>query len=302
MKRKICALGIIFAMITSFSVTVTAAGEYKSESLLYADGTVPQSYFSDLFTDSAPPSSSLNSMSSEIDTIECDYTDHLDYLTCELQKYENADSFFEKYYITHSLRNYIYENEVDIDPSFECAELIAINEVHLIELMSQEAKYDQMLKNNASIFIQGCNELKTKNDYLSIKKICDDISFYFFHMDVSVKGVRSAIDVYEDSKARLIDLEIKSETFIRSVDTLLKSLHGRNVLYFIISAKSCSLEADVGIDGVAEALEALDRVMSDYNASIAPFNNELSETRKYASGLSNHSSANGFSSFIEVRE
>ena len=160
-----------------------------------------------------------------------------------------------------------------------------------------------MLENNAVLFVQKCNEMKSMNDYLSIKAICDEIYFYFFHMDVSVKGVKGAIDVYENSKQRLIDMENKSEEFIQSVDVLLKSLHGKNVLYFIIRANSCSLVADAGIDGVSEALDALSQIASDYDASISVYNTELTETRRLASNLSNHTSTEGVtSSILNVNE
>jgi hypothetical protein len=222
---------------------------------------------------------------------------HVEYISSQLTRYDESTSYFEKYGISVKLRDYFTKNSVDISVP-EIAELYAANEEHISVLLSMVDEYELLLKENAELFIEKCDELEDVEDYLTLKRLCDEARFCFFNMDVSVDGVQDAIILYESKLDFIVEMENNANAFIAEVNALCRATDDDNKLALVIRANCALSQADLGVPGVSEAIEEFKIAMAEYDSSIAAANSEIALTRRYAARLRNYEGQEEFIGYI----
>ena len=289
MKRNVfyALLMTAFAMMM-FCIVISA----KSE-------TVECNKQVDLLDSSASPETRSDEYDENLRQ-EDDLFRHIEYIKSELDRFDKATAYFEKYGISLNLRDYVEKNNLDTSLP-ELKELVRINEEHISRLLENEKEYDEYLKNNAVIFIDICNNIQSLSDYSSIKDECEEARFYFFNMDVSVEGVQGAIDVYYEKLQQVVNMEKKAEIFIDAVNVYLDAIQCGDldtIAARMIVANRALSEADMGISGVAEASAELKNGMSEYNKMIMIHNKELSIAREITTSLMSYNSSESLATIV----
>ena len=221
-------------------------------------------------------------------------TVQVEYITSELERYDNSEVYFERFGILANLKEYIKTNKVDTSSS-DVLELVARIDAGLAVIEGEREEYDALVKSNTEAFVEKCGLLIGSIDYTSMKRICDEIAIYFYAMDVRDATAQDAVGIYIARCNELEAIEMHARDFASSVKLL--SLDTENVLEGVIACSGYLKALELSAPGASDALREYNEVCDSYNTAADSKNGELAATRECAAYLSNK---NGINSFVTL--
>ena len=204
---------------------------------------------------------------------------YLDHVKSELERAKDSDKYFEKLGVCIKLEEYVIENELEggneeLDGLI--AELRALHE----ELKGSRDEYEQLLQENKTKFVDICKDLVGSIDYVTMKRICDAASEYYYMMDVSDASTQDAISIYVARCNEINAVEAYAQAFILEVATIYSP--SSDTLAAIVAASKYLDDLNVNVEGVADALVRFKEACANYDSAYADANGEISTTFNYA--------------------
>ena len=216
---------------------------------------------------------------------------HINHLASELDRYDASTKYFERYGICIQLKEYIAENDMDLEDP-EISVLVERLEGYILTLEEQKEEYADVLVSNTAAFVETCRALVGSIDYTTMKKVCDEASVYFYAMDVNDASVQDAISIYTRRCEEIEAIENVAVNFILAVEYL--SVEDIDMLEALVDCASYLPDLDKSVSGVKEAYAAFESAMAAYDASVAHANSEINATIEYVTYTSNRKGLGAF--------
>lgn len=219
--------------------------------------------------------------------MQVEYVEHIE---DELDRANKSDKYFEKLGICIKLEEYVIENKLD-GKTDELDALILEYRALYEELKADREAYDQLLTENTEKFVKICEGLVGSIDYVTMKRICEEASQYYYMMDVSKASTQDAIGIYVARCNEIEVVEAYAEAF--NVEVQLMTAPGSNILECIVSAAKYLDKLEVNAPGVKSSIAAFERICANYDKKYASANEELASTFSLAMYGSNANSISG---------
>ncbi len=211
--------------------------------------------------------------------------EHVAYITSELTRHDISDAYFEKYGILVKLNEYITENNVITDTA-EMQALTARIATGLATLEANKEAYDALLVSNTAAFIERSKALLGAISYTEMKKICDEISVYYYAMNVTTAEAQDAIAVYSRRCEEIEAIEMNAAAFNLAVAVF--DVPDTDVLETILEASKYLPLLEKSCDGVADSLKRYNDEITIFNAEAERGNKEMVAASEAAAALSNN--------------
>ena len=111
---------------------------------------------------------------------------------------------------------YLANNDVDYSNA-EILDIMNNLDTCKAELLLREEDYAKILVQNATYFINSVERMRTAATYAEQKKYFEEAAALYFYLDVSVEGAARAVEIYDEYKIKLQNIEESSLKFIEAV-------------------------------------------------------------------------------------
>ena len=122
--------------------------------------------------------------------------------------------------------------------------------------------------------------------FVNMKAICDEVSVYYYAMDVTSAAAQDAIAVYAARCEEIEAIEANAKNFV--VNVALFDVSKKDVLENIISASEYLPTLEISCDGVEAALARFNTEITIYNAEVERTNAEILATVETVAYISNN--------------
>ena len=127
-----------------------------------------------------------------------------------------TEAYIEKLGLVSIIDRYIHDNDIDYNDA-RIIDLINDLETCKAELLLREDDYAKILVQNATYFINSVERMRTAATYAEQKKYFEEAAALYFYLDVSVEGAARAVEIYDEYKIKLQNIEESSLKFIEAV-------------------------------------------------------------------------------------
>lgn len=200
---------------------------------------------------------------------------HLAYITSELERYEASEQFFERVGILTKLRDYVNEEDIDLERE-DIAALVKRIDDELALVMEDEDEYEALLEENTARFVEICEGLVGSVDYATMKKIVSEASEYYYTMKVDIASVQDAIAIYVVRRNEIKAKEELASTFSMLVDIVDPA--SEDALSGIITSFEYLGALDRDVPGVSSSISSLMSKMAEYDSAVKEINEEILST------------------------
>ena len=193
-----------------------------------------------------------------------------------LDRYVVTNSYIEKAGICTFLENYIAENNVDL--SGEGTQYLYALEIYKQEIEVYREDFEAVLAANTESFIGLVEKMKSYTSYADLKPLYDEaIANYYYSMNVDSDRAKAAVEAFATYQDMIFDWEANSAMFIGYANDAASARRQAQKFRALVRCANYADKVDVGIAGVAAALDKYNEALASYNESIAPARAEISE-------------------------
>ncbi len=202
---------------------------------------------------------------------------HIDELTARLEFIASSDAYIDKMGACAYITRYIESNDIDRSNA-TLSLLISRYESVVAELELREEDYEAVLQQNAYYFINLVEKMRIADGYLAKKVIYDEAQNYAFALNATVEGVDEALRIYDEHTLVFESAQKAADGLLAGVAILMSDETDTADEKFaaLVDCYGYSLEADVAIEGVAEALEVYEAQRAAFDAEAAANNAVIS--------------------------
>ena len=142
--------------------------------------------------------------------------EHIAYLNDILDKVNATEAYIEKMGMISVIDRYLASNDIDYSNA-EILDIMNNLDTCKAELLLREEDYAKILVQNATYFINSVERMRTAATYAEQKKYFEEAAALYFYLDVSVEGAARAVEIYDEYKIKLQNIEESSLKFIEAV-------------------------------------------------------------------------------------
>ncbi len=184
---------------------------------------------------------------------------HIAYLNEVLVLIDESDAYIAKLGMAAMMRRYLAENDIDYKRS-EISSIINNLETVEAELVLEGENYENLLKENAVMFVNRVEYMRTAETYAEQKAYYDEAAAYYFNIDVTQDRAEEAIAIFDEFTKILSEKKEASDKFLESMAIYNAATTKEAKFNALVEACYNSKFVDITYDGVAEA-------MGDYTAA-----------------------------------
>lgn len=207
---------------------------------------------------------------------------HITVLKEKLDIIVNTESYVEKMGQCSFIERYLNTNDIDrsyVNEAGSISLLINAYETQQKELEFREADYAELLVQNAHYFNAMIDTMVLARDYTTKREQFDRAYDLYFSIDAAVEGTADRIAIFDEYITYFEMIDGASQNFIAAVAMLEKAVAegagADEIFELLVECYLYSEDAELSIDGVADAMAVFSEAANEYMAELGTVNGEV---------------------------